>query len=142
MPSTPHHQGEPTCASADPTTAVARPSRRGAFDRLRGGLSPLAPFRAALRERDLRRLLAGVAASEGGDWLYNLALLALVYERTGSSTWLGITTAARMLPWVVFGPLGGVLADRVDRRALMIGSDVLRAGCMASLTVVAVADGP
>jgi predicted MFS family arabinose efflux permease len=65
-----------------------------------------------------------------------------VYERTGSSTWLGITTAARILPVVVLGPLGGVLADRVDRRALMIGSDLVRAACMAALTAVAVAGGP
>jgi predicted MFS family arabinose efflux permease len=144
MPSTPHHEGEPTCssASASPTTTVIRPSRRAALDRLRGAASPLAPFRIALRERELRRLLAGVAASEAGDWLYSLALLALVYERTGSSTWLGMTTAARMLPWVVFGPLGGVLADRIDRRLLMIGSDFLRAACMAALTVVAVVGGP
>jgi predicted MFS family arabinose efflux permease len=112
-------------------------SRRGTST-----LSPLAPFRVALRERDLRRLLTGLAASETGDWLYNLALLALVFDRTGSSTWLAITTASRLLPWVAFGPLGGVLADRLDRRLLMIGSDVLRAACMAALTVVALGHGP
>jgi predicted MFS family arabinose efflux permease len=104
--------------------------------------SPLAPFRVALRERDLRRLLAGLGVSEIGDWLYNVALLALVFERTGSSAWLGITLAARMLPWGAFGPLGGVLADRIDRRALMIGSDLVRAACMGALVVVAVAGGP
>jgi hypothetical protein len=39
-----------------------------------------------------------------GDWLYNVAMLALVYERTHSPTWLAATTAARVLP-VVTGAL-------------------------------------
>ena len=105
-------------------------------------LNPVAPFRVALRLRDARLLLTGLAASVAGDWLYNLALLALVYERTGSSAWLGIATAARMLPLVALGPLGGVLADRLDRRALMIGSDLARCACMAGLAVVAASGAP
>jgi MFS family permease len=105
-------------------------------------LNPAAPFRVAVRLRDARLLLTGLAASEAGDWLYNLALLALVYDRTGSSAWLGIATAARMLPLVALGPLGGVLADRLDRRALMIGSDLVRCACMAALAVVAATGAP
>src|SRR5262249_42003822 len=105
-------------------------------------LNPVAPFRVALRLRDARLLLTGLAASVAGDWLYNLALLALVYDRTGSSAWLGVATAARMLPLVGLGPLGGVLADRFDRRALMIGSDLARAACMAGLAVVAASGAP
>jgi predicted MFS family arabinose efflux permease len=105
-------------------------------------LNPVAPFRVALRHRDLRILFAGQLASDAGDWLYNVALLALVYERTGSSALLGATTAARMLPLVVLGPLGGVLADRVDRRALMVASDVARAACMLALAAVALSGAP
>jgi MFS family permease len=105
-------------------------------------LSPAAPFRVAFRDRDIRLLLSGLGASQAGDWLYNLALLALVYDRTGSSTWIGLTTAARVLPVVVLGPLGGALADRVDRRRLMLGADVVRAGGMALLATVAALGGP
>jgi predicted MFS family arabinose efflux permease len=105
-------------------------------------LNPVAPLRVALRHRHLRILFAGQLASDAGDWLYNVALLALVFERTGSSALLGATTAARMLPFVLLGPLGGVLADRLDRRALMIGSDLARALCMAALAVVAVTGAP
>ena len=47
---------------------------------------------------DFRRLLAALAASQLGDWLYNLALLALVFERTRSATWVAVTTAARIAP--------------------------------------------
>ena len=110
--------------------------------RLAALLNPATPFLVSLRQRDLRRLFAGLVVSQAGDWLYNLALLAFVYERTGSAAWVGITTAARILPEVVLGPIGGVLADRHDRRVVMIVSDVLRAATMAALAVVAVAGGP
>jgi predicted MFS family arabinose efflux permease len=105
-------------------------------------LNPVSPFRVALSVRNIRLLLAGLAASQAGDWLYNLALLALVYGRTHSSAWVGLTTAARILPEVALGPLGGILADRIDRRELMIGSDVIRAGTMATLALVGVAHAP
>ena len=64
-------------------------------------------MRTALRHRDFRRLLAGLGVSQIGDWLYNLALVALVFERTHSAAWVGATTAARVVPFVVLGPLGG-----------------------------------
>jgi MFS family permease len=105
-------------------------------------LNPVAPFRTALSVRNIRLLLSGLAASQAGDWLYNLALLALVYGRTHSSLWVGLTTAARILPEVALGPLGGILADRVDRRRLMIGSDVIRAITMAALALGALAHAP
>ena len=93
---------------------------------------------SALRHPRFARLLAALAVSQLGDWLYNLALLAYVEQRTHSVTWLAATTAARVLPIVVAGPLGGVVADRCDRRVVMIASDLVRAGAMAALTAVAV----
>jgi predicted MFS family arabinose efflux permease len=105
-------------------------------------LNPARPFLIALRERNLRLLFGGLVTSQAGDWLYNLALLAFVYERTGSTAWVGITTAARILPEVVLGPIGGVLADRYDRRVVMIASDVLRAAAMGALAVVALTGAP
>ncbi len=94
-------------------------------------------MRTALRYRNFRRLLAGLAVSQIGDWLYNLALVALVFDRTHSAAWVGVTTAARVVPFVVLGPLGGALCDRLDRRRLMIWADVARLVLMAGLTVVA-----
>ena len=75
--------------------------------------------------------------SQIGDWLYNLALVVLVYERTHSALWAGVTTAARVVPVVVLGPLGGVLADRFDRRRIMITCDLARMGLMVLLAAVA-----
>src|SRR3954451_8459447 len=90
-----------------------------------------------LRHSPFGRLLAALAASQAGDWLYNVALLGLVYERTGSSAWVALTTAARVVPIVAFGPLGGIVADRFDRRRVMIASDLVRAAMMVALALVA-----
>jgi MFS family permease len=87
--------------------------------------------------RPFHLLITSLAVSSCGDWLYNVALLALVYERTGSVTWVSLTTAARVVPVVALGPLGGVLADRYDRRRLMVGADLIRAGLMVVLGIVA-----
>jgi MFS family permease len=101
-----------------------------------------AGIRTVLGYPRLRRLLAALAVSQAGDWLYNLALLALVLDRTHSSTWVALTTVARVVPIVVGGPFGGVLADRFDRRALMIASDLVRCACMVGLALVAVLGMP
>jgi predicted MFS family arabinose efflux permease len=87
--------------------------------------------------RPFKLLMAGLATSSCGDWLYNVALLALVFERTGSPTWVAVTTAARVVPIAILGPLGGVAADRFDRRTLMIAADIVRALLMLALAAVA-----
>jgi MFS family permease len=99
-------------------------------------------MRSALRHAGFRRLLVGLAVSQAGDWLYNVALLAFVYDRTHSAGWLAATTAARIVPIVVLGPLGGVIADRFDRRRVMVVSDVVRAALMLGLALVALAGLP
>jgi MFS family permease len=99
--------------------------------------APSGTIRAALRYPDFRWLVSGLAVSQIGDWLYNLALVVLVYDRTHSALWAGVTTAARVVPVVVLGPLGGVLADRFDRRRIMIACDLTRMGFMVLLAAVA-----
>ena len=99
--------------------------------------APAGTIRSALRHPDFRWLLSGLAVSQIGDWLYNLALVVLVYERTHSALWVGVTTAVRVVPVVVLGPLGGVLADRFDRRRIMITCDLARMGLMVVLAAVA-----
>lgn len=92
--------------------------------------------------RPFQLLSTSLAVSSCGDWLYNVALLALVFERTGSATWVSLTTAARVIPVVALGPIGGVLADRYDRRRLMIAADLIRALLMIALAVVAATGMP
>jgi MFS family permease len=99
-------------------------------------------IRAVLQYPDFSKLLAALAVSQVGDWLYNVALVALVVDRTGSMLWAGITTAARIVPIVVLGPVGGAIADRFDRRRVMISSDLLRLGFMLVLALFTVAHLP
>jgi MFS family permease len=99
-------------------------------------------IRAALGYPAFRSLLAGLAVSQVGDWLYNLALVTMVYQRTGSAVWAGAATAARVVPMVVLGPLGGVVADRFGRRGVMIASDLARLVLMLGLALVAAAHLP
>ena len=99
-------------------------------------------IRAALGYPAFRSLLAGLAVSQVGDWLYNLALVTMVYQRTGSAMWAGVATAARVVPIVVLGPLGGVVADRFGRRGVMVASDLARLVLMLGLALVAAAHLP
>ena len=94
-----------------------------------------------LRDRNVRLLLSGLGLSQVGDWLYNVALIVFVLERTGSPTWVAAAGIVRLLPYVVFGTIGGLIADRWPRRRTMIQSDLIRAAVMFALTVVAARDG-
>jgi MFS family permease len=99
-------------------------------------------IRAALRYPAFRWLATGLAVSTIGDWLYNLALIALVYQDTHSPLWAGITTAARVVPIVALMPFGGVIADRFDRRRVMVACDLIRLALMVVLALVALARLP
>jgi len=99
--------------------------------------APSGTIRSALRYPDFRRLVSGLAVSQIGDYLYNLALVVLVYDRTHSALWAGVTTAARVVPVVVLGPLGGVLADRFDRRRYIIVCQFWMMAVAATLAVLA-----
>ena len=104
--------------------------------------APAGTIRSALRYPAFRRLLSALAVSQIGDWMYNLALVALVYGRTHSAAWAGAATAARVVPIVVIGPLGGVLADRFSRRKIMIVADIARMALMVLMAIVASAHLP
>ena len=99
-------------------------------------------LRAAIRVRDYRLLLGASAISQTGDWLYNVALLVWVYDRTRSAGWVAVVTVARLVPYVVIGPLGGIVADTFDRRRVLIVSDLLRAALMMGLALVTGLNGP
>ena len=98
-------------------------------------------FRLALRQCDFRLLLASLAVSTFGDWFYSVALVVFVYQRTHSTVWIAATTIGRLAPYVVAGPLAGTLADRSDRRKLLIRIDLARAALMAGLAVSSAPSG-
>ncbi len=98
--------------------------------------------RGLLRNRAYRRLVASLTVSRGGDFLYNTALVIVVLQRTGSASWIAAVLIARLLPHTVLTPLAGVLADRVDRRRLMVVSDVARCALMLVAALVVAVNAP
>jgi MFS family permease len=91
---------------------------------------------AVLRQKNFARLWAGGAISMFGDWLLFIALPFAIYDMTGSALATGAMFIAQSLPTLLFGALGGVFADRWDRRRTMIVADVLRAVLLLLLLVV------
>jgi MFS family permease len=85
----------------------------------------LSPTFHVLRERNFARYLAASVVSDLGSGMANVALAFAVLEFGGAAD-LGIILLAREVPIVVFVLLGGVFADRVPRRALLAGSDLVK----------------
>jgi MFS family permease len=97
--------------------------------------------RDVLRHRDLRLLLAGQAVSQAGDWLYNVALIVYILDATGSAAWVAAIELAHLVPWIVMSPIGGLMADRFDRRRLLIAGDLVQVATMLALAALAAAGG-
>lgn len=64
--------------------------------------------------------------SNAGDWFNSVAVLALTLELTGSGFVLSVVMIAQMLPSFLMAPVAGVVADRFDRKQVMIAADILR----------------
>src|SRR5919202_2022510 len=85
------------------------------------------------RERSFTRLFIATIGSGAGTWLALVALEVDVYERTGSSAWVAALLIADLLPTFAIGLLVGPLVDRLSRRQLMVGADLLRFGVFVAL---------
>ena len=81
---------------------------------------------AALAFRDFRILWLGAFASTIGTWMQKVAQSWLVFDLTKSSFFLGLDDFLGQLPILLFTVLGGVIADRHDRRRLLIGSQYVQ----------------
>lgn len=79
----------------------------------------------------LARLCVAAFCSETGEWMMQIALPILVYQATGSVTSTAAMMIVGLVPAVLLSPVAGVLADRVDRRLLLLGV------CLGQLIVAA-----
>jgi MFS family permease len=79
------------------------------------------------RNRDFRRLYVASLISLGGDWFLLVALFGLVLRFTGSAIAVALVLAVQDLMYFLLSPVAGVLADRIDRRRLMVAADLARA---------------
>ncbi len=79
----------------------------------------------ALRHRNFRIYISGNAISLIGTWTQRSAVGWLTWDLTQSGFWLGLIACADLLPAVFIGPLGGVLADRLDRLRIIMAAQTV-----------------
>lgn len=89
------------------------------------------------RRPDLARLWLGEVVSQAGDALFQIALLWLVLDLTGSPALTGLVAMAGYLPVLLLGLLAGALVDRLDRRRVLLACDLARAGLVLLIPLLA-----
>lgn len=80
--------------------------------------------------RPFRNLWLGQAISQFGDSFYYVIFMFMVGRTTGSAGMVGLVAAAETLPFLLFSAYAGVLADRIDRRGIMLASDLASAAVL------------
>jgi MFS family permease len=118
-------------ASPPPPASAAASRPAGGFLR----------YREVLKHRNFALLWAGQTVSWFGDSLYFVSLLWLVQEITGSRAIMGLVAACRTVP-LLFGVFAGVAVDRVDRRKMMIATDLLRAAFVFAVPLLVAGEQP
>ena len=88
------------------------------------------------RNRNFRLLFIGQTISQLGDWFNAVAVFALLLDLTGSATAVAWMMIVQFLPVALVGPLAGVVVDRVDRRRLMIVTDLVRGTLILALLLI------
>src|SRR3990167_2265033 len=94
----------------------------------------------AFRYTDFRLMWSGAFTSTTGTWMQNVAQSWLVLEMTGSAFYLGLMGFLGDLPILLFSLVGGVVADRFDRRKLLLGSQYTQMTSAFILTALVMAD--
>ena len=103
----------------------------------------LAQIGQALGHRNYRFYVYGHAVNLVGLWIQRVAVGWLTWQLTGSAAWLGIIALADMAPALLLGPIGGAIADRVDRKRLAVIAQLIsmvQAALLALLTLSGLID--
>jgi MFS family permease len=79
------------------------------------------------RNRSVRRLWFAQVVSELGDWLNFVAQLQIINRFSSSAQAAGLLIILQLMPLMIFSPISGIVADRFDRRVVLIAADLLRA---------------
>jgi MFS family permease len=98
--------------------------------------------RTALRARDFRRLWIATFASNVGTWMQNVALGAFAYRQSHSASFVALIGFAQLGPLLVLAPVGGLLADIVDRRRLLVLTNFEQLLFSGALAIVAATAHP
>lgn len=102
----------------------------------------LTAYRRVFANSRLARLMVGEFVSSVGDWLYLVAMLIVVYEQSHDALALGLVGAARIAPYLVLSVPAGIVADRFDRRLILLATDVSRGALQIVLAVLVLAGAP
>jgi len=94
------------------------------------------PGLGCLRERSFRLLFTSQLLSAVGDTVASVAVPFAIIALGGGAGDIGLVLGARAVPLVLFLLIGGVWADRLPRRTVMIASDAVRAGCQATFAAI------
>ena len=101
---------------------------------------PAAPARfrtlSPFSHRDFALFWSGALVSNIGTWLQNVALAWLMLELTGSEFWVAMVTFTQFIPTLLFGLFGGLMADRLDRRRVLLVTQTMAMSFAAALAVV------
>lgn len=93
-------------------------------------------YRDLFRNRPLSRLLVGEFISGIGDWLYIVAIFVVIYRDSGDAALVGAFGGIRLLPYVFLSVPAGILADRFDRRMVLLVSDLFRGVLMVAMAIL------
>lgn len=94
------------------------------------------PFRLLKANRNVRNLWLGETISDFGDTFYDIAVMWFVFQKTGSGLQTGLVLVSVFLPQVVVGPFLGVIADRWNRKRMMLAASIIQALLTAILLVL------
>jgi dTMP kinase len=95
-------------------------------------------FGGVMRSRGFRRLLLGQTVSSLGDWVATLAFIAAAFALTSNQTAVAVVLILRLVPPIFAAPVGGVFADRFDRRVIMVTCDLSRAALIVLVPFVGI----
>jgi MFS family permease len=90
-------------------------------------------YREVFANHDFRALWLGQALAHLGQSIAYVAVALYVYELTGSAQELSFALALQLLPWVVIGPMAGLLADRLERKAVLVAAYFVQTSLLALL---------
>jgi MFS family permease len=92
--------------------------------------------RLVRRNANFRRLWTAQIVSEIGDWFYSLAIYSLLLQLTGHASSVALALVLQVIPQTLFGPLSGIVNDRIRRKRVMIATDLARAVIVFSMLLV------
>ena len=102
----------------------------------RSNESSIGYFPLLKQNPSFRNLWYGQVISELGNWVNSIALYALILQLTGSGMAMAAAMMAKLLPMVIISPFAGVVIDRMDRRTVLIASDICRCFTVLGFLIV------